>query len=88
MMRSASICKQADVVRDVTGRPRMVETPDGVLRAVYTYSPKDVLCGCELLGKHLGMCGDLQVTPRDGFAELLDGARNTPFLVRTACDHL
>jgi phage terminase small subunit len=46
-------CRQARPVLDKLGQPILIETPAGELAAAYVFSPRDVLKGCELLGRHL-----------------------------------
>lgn len=48
-------CKQSYPVLDRRGKQVFVETPDGEMLPAYEFDAKDVLKGCELLGKHLGM---------------------------------
>jgi len=48
-------CKQSYPVLDRKGQQIYVETPDGDMLPAYEFDAKDVLKGCELLGKHLGM---------------------------------
>jgi phage terminase small subunit len=51
-------CKQARPVVDRSGKPVLVETPDGSLLPAYTFEPQSVLKGAELLGKHLKLFTD------------------------------
>jgi phage terminase small subunit len=54
-------------VLDKKGNQVYVETPDGEMLPAYVFDAKDVLKGCELLGKHLGMFIDKkEVTGKDG----------------------
>lgn len=46
-------CKQARPVRDRSGNPVWVATPDGQIAPAYTFDAGAVLKGSELLGKHL-----------------------------------
>ena len=48
-------CRQAEPLRDRDGNPVMVDLPDGTSAAAYVFDAKNVLKGCELLGKHLGV---------------------------------
>ena len=60
-------CMQSAPVKDATGKQVMVETPDGNMVPAYTFDPKAVLKGAELLGKHKGMFVEKrEVTGKDG----------------------
>ena len=48
-------CRQICPVLDRQGNPVMVETPDGTLAPAFIFDAKNVLKGCELLGKHVGL---------------------------------
>jgi phage terminase small subunit len=51
-------CRQARPVLNRNGDPVLVETPSGKLVPAYVFDPANVLKGCELIGKHLGMFKD------------------------------
>lgn len=48
-------CSQHKPVLDRSGRPVMVETPDGTMAPAYTFDAPNVLKGTELLGRHIGL---------------------------------
>lgn len=48
-------CRQVSPVLGKDGKQVMVETPDGQELPAYVFDAKNVLKGCELLGKHLGI---------------------------------
>jgi phage terminase small subunit len=48
-------CSQHRPVLDKSGKPLMVETPDGTMAPAYTFDAPSVLKGTELLGKHIGL---------------------------------
>jgi phage terminase small subunit len=48
-------CRQVAPVLDRKGFPVVVETPKGSVAPAYVFDAKEVLKGCELLGRHLGM---------------------------------
>lgn len=48
-------CRQVEPVFDKSGEQVLVETPTGELAPAFVFDAKNVLKGCELLGKHLGM---------------------------------
>lgn len=48
-------CRQVSPVLDRDGNQVMVETPDGQELPAFVFDAKNVLKGCELLGKHLGI---------------------------------
>lgn len=50
-------CRQVNPVTDRKGEPVLVETEDGSIVPAFTFDAGNVLRGCELLGKHLGMFG-------------------------------
>jgi len=68
------------------GEQIYVETPDGDMLPAYEFDAKDVLKGCELLGKHLGMFVEKhEVYGKDGGAievnrngEIEERLRNDP----------
>jgi phage terminase small subunit len=51
-------CRQARPVLDMFGQPVMIESPDGDIVPAYTFMPKEVLKGCELLAKHQNLLTD------------------------------
>lgn len=48
-------CRQAKPVYDRQGNRVMVELPTGEVAPAYVFDASNVLKGCELLGKHLGL---------------------------------
>jgi len=48
-------CRQASPVLDRRGEPVMVERPGGTMAPAFVFDAKNVLKGCELLGKHVGL---------------------------------
>ena len=48
-------CSQHRPVLDKSGKPLMVETPDGTMAPAYTFDAPSVLKGTELLGRHIGL---------------------------------
>jgi phage terminase small subunit len=66
-------CRQSYPVLDRRGQQVYVETPDGDMLPAYEFDAKDVLKGCELLGKHLGMFVDKsQVKITHDFEDMSD----------------
>ncbi len=60
-------CRQAKPVTDRKGDQLLVETENGALAPAFTFDANNVLRGCELLGKHLGMFGSkLELTGKEG----------------------
>lgn len=48
-------CRQAEPVIDKNGEQVVVESPSGDMLPAFVFDAKNVLKGCELLGKHLGV---------------------------------
>lgn len=48
-------CSEAEPVRDMFGNQIFIEHKSGEVTALFKYDAKNVLKGCELLGKHLAM---------------------------------
>lgn len=48
-------CRQAEPVLDRNGVPKLVKTPQGLLRAAYTFNAKGVYDGIRLLGTQKGL---------------------------------
>ncbi len=51
-------CRQVEPVLDRNGTPVLVKTPQGLLRAAFTFNASGVYDGIRLLGKHQGMFND------------------------------
>lgn len=51
-------CRQAEPVYDRQGNQVYVETPRGDVVPAYVFDAKNVLKGCELLGRHLSLFKD------------------------------
>lgn len=51
-------CRQVRPVLDKQGNPVFIETPSGEVAAAFVFNSRDVLKGCELLGKHLRIFGE------------------------------
>ncbi len=66
-------CRQAEPVRDQKGEQVMIPTPDGEMVPAYVFDAKNVLRGCELLGKHLGIFekDNKQRNPADAVAAVI-----------------
>lgn len=60
-------CRELEPITDLVGNPIMVKTNRGEMAAVVRFNPKDVMKGCELLGKHLKMFTEKhELTGKDG----------------------
>jgi phage terminase small subunit len=65
LMDTLERCLQAKPVLDRAGKPVLVETPEGVMAAAYTFDAQHALKASELLGKHLGLFAD-KTDKKDG----------------------
>lgn len=84
-------CRQVQPVLDRKGEQVYVDTPEGKLVPAFIFDAKNVLKGCELLGKHLGIYVERhEHTGKDGApietVELTDmeAARRIAFLFAKA----
>lgn len=57
-------CRQAFPVKDRNGKRVFVAGPDGIEVPAYCFDAKNVLRGCEMLGKHLGLFSDAEASMR------------------------
>ena len=66
-------CRQAEPVKDQRGEQVKVPTANGEMLPAYVFDAKNVLKGCELLGKHLGIfeANNRQKNPADAIAAVI-----------------
>lgn len=66
VLETVERCRQAEPVLDKQGNPVFIDA-DGKIAGAYVFDAKNVLKGCELLGRRLGLFpNNLQVSDPDG----------------------